>query len=93
MKLDFFTTSAPHVIGVDISSAFVKMVDLSADKAGYKLESYAIVPLAKAAMADGNIANLDSVVEAIKRALKQLGTREKSIALALPAAAVITKKY
>jgi type IV pilus assembly protein PilM len=92
LKFDFFTTSAPHVIGVDISSAFVKMVDLSADKAGYKLESYAIVPLAKAAMADGNIANLDSVVDAIRRALKQLGTREKSVALALPAAAVITKK-
>ncbi|HEY8355251.1 MAG TPA: pilus assembly protein PilM [Methylophilaceae bacterium] len=93
MKFDFFLEKTPPVIGVDISSAYVKMVELSSQGRGtYKLESYAIAPLAKDAVVDGNIAELDGVVDAIKRAWKLLGTREKRAALALPAAAVISKR-
>lgn len=93
LKFNFFTESTPLVIGVDISSAYVKMVELSsAGRGTYKLEGYAIAPLAKDAVIDGNIAELDSVVDAIRRAWKLLGTREKRAALALPAAAVISKK-
>src|SRR5690606_12688514 len=93
LKFDFFTERTPPVIGVDISSAYVKMVELSsAGRGSYKLEGYAIAPLAKDAVVDGNIAELDGVVDAIKRAWKLLGTREKRAALALPAAAVISKK-
>ncbi|MDZ4099184.1 MAG: pilus assembly protein PilM, partial [Methylophilaceae bacterium] len=55
-------------------------------------EGYAIAPLAKDAVVDGNIAELDNVVDAIKRAWKLLGSRERRAALALPAAAVISKK-
>lgn len=93
LKFDFFLEKTPPVIGVDISSAYVKMVELSSQGRGtYKLESYAIAPLAKDAVVDGNIAELDGVVDAIKRAWKLLGTREKRAALALPAAAVISKR-
>lgn len=93
LKFDFFLERTPPVIGVDISSAYVKMVELSASGRGaYKLEGYAIAPLAKDAVVDGNIAELDSVVDAIRRAWKLLGSREKRAALALPAAAVISKK-
>ena len=41
---------------------------------------------------DGNIANLDLVADALKRAHKRLGSRNRNVALALPAAMVITKK-
>jgi type IV pilus assembly protein PilM len=93
LKFDFFKERTPPVIGVDISSAYVKMVELgSAGKGEYKLEGYAIAPLSKDAVVDGNVAELDNVVDAIKRAWKLLGSREKRVALALPAAAVITKK-
>lgn len=93
MKFDFFKEHTPPLIGVDISSASVKMVELSPGaRNGYKLESYAITPLAKDSVVDGNIANLEQVGEAVKRAWKLLGTRERRIALALPQAAVISKK-
>lgn len=93
LKFDFFLERTPPVIGVDVSSAYVKMVELSATGRGaYKLEGYAIAPLAKDAVVDGNIAELDSVADAIRRAWKLLGSREKRAALALPAAAVISKK-
>ena len=41
---------------------------------------------------DGNIANLDQVSEALRRAHKRLGSRNRNIAMALPTAMVITKK-
>lgn len=90
---DFFKDRTPPLIGVDISSASVKMVELVDDGKGTpKLERYAIVPLPSGAVVDGNIASLEQTAEAVKRAWKLLGTREKNIALALPAAAVISKK-
>ena len=90
---DFFKDRTPPLIGVDISSASVKMVELADEGKGvYRLERYAIVPLPRDAVVEGNIANLEQVGETIRRAWKILGTREKNAALALPAAAVISKK-
>lgn len=93
LKFDFFKESTPPVIGIDISTSAVKMVELSeAGKGTYKLEGYAIAPIGKDSVVDGNINELEVVADGIKRAWKLLGTREKRAALALPAAAVITKK-
>lgn len=93
MKFSFFTESTPPLIGIDISSTSVKMVELSEDgRGGYRLESYAVAPLPLDAMADGNVADLGKVADAIKLAWKTLGTREKHAALALPSSAVISKK-
>jgi len=93
LNLDFLQAKSPPLIGVDISTSSVKMVELSdAGKGLYRIERYAIEPLAKDSVADGNIANLEAVSEAIKHAWRQMGTRSKNVSLALPAAAVITKK-
>lgn len=93
MKFDFFTNRTTPLIGVDISSASVKMVELApGTKHGYRLEAYSIAPIAKDAVVDGNIAGLEQVVDAVSRAWKLLGSREKRLAMALPTAAVITKK-
>ncbi len=94
IPLDFLHTRTPPLIGVDISASAVKMVELSESpkKNGYVVERYAIEALPKDAVSDGNINNLDAVSESLGRALKRMGTRIKNASLALPAAAVITKK-
>lgn len=94
IPLDFLHTTTPPLIGVDISSSSVKMVELSElpKKGGYVVERYAIESLPKDAVSDGNINNLDAVAESLQRAWKRLGTRIRNVSLALPAAAVITKK-
>lgn len=93
MKFDFFKETTPHLIGVDISSSAVKMVELSSlAKGKYRLEAYSMSPLPKDAIVDGNVMNLDMVVDAIKIAWKLLSSREKRSALALPSSAVISKK-
>src|SRR6266568_9009186 len=89
----FLDTTAPPLIGVDISSTALKLVELAeSGKGAYRLERYAIEPLPKDVVTDGNIANLDQVAEALRRAHKRLGSRNRNVALALPAAMVITKK-
>src|SRR5436309_14072142 len=88
----FLQTKSP-LIGVDISSSALKLVELSEmGKGAYRLERYAIEPLPKDVVTDGNIANLDQVSEALRRAHKRLGSRNRNIAMALPTAMVITKK-
>jgi len=91
--LDTFKTKYPALIGVDVSSTAIKLVELvETGKGAYRLERYAVEPLVRDVVTDGNIANLDLVADALKRAHKRLGSRNRNVALALPAAMVITKK-
>jgi type IV pilus assembly protein PilM len=91
--LDFFKTKSPSLIGVDIASTSIKLIELSqTGKGTFRLERYAIEPIPKDTVTDGNIANLDQVSDALKRGWKRLGSRNRNIAMSLPAAMVITKK-
>ncbi len=86
-------SKARSLIGLDISSSAVKLVELTANgKEGYRVERYTIEVLPKDAVSDGNIANLDGVVDTVRRAWKRLGTSTRNVAMALPGSAVITKK-
>ena len=93
MDLDIFKPKAPPLFGLDISSSSVKMLEIvDAGKGAYRVDRYAIEPLAREAVVDGNINNLEAVAESVKRAYKRLGTRTKHVAMAVPTGAVITKK-
>lgn len=93
LDLSIFNPKARSLIGLDISSSAVKMVELGSDgKSGYRVERYAIEVLPRDAVADGNIVNLESTAEAVRRAWKRLATSTRSVAIALPASHVITKK-
>jgi len=88
-----FKARMPALIGTDISSSAIKMVEIAqAGKGMYRVERYAIEPLPKDSVVEGNINNLDAVSDALKRCHKRLGSGIKNLALALPNAAVISKK-
>jgi type IV pilus assembly protein PilM len=93
MAFDLFQPKAPPLFGLDISSSSVKMLEIvEAGKAAYRVERYAIEPLPRDAVVDGNVNNLEAVTEAVKRAHKRLGTRTRHVAMAVPTGAVISKK-
>ena len=92
MNLDFLKPKAPPLIGVDISSSAVKMVELSQAGRNFSLERYVIEPLPKDAVTDNNIVNAEAVALAIRNAWRRMGSKVKNVAAALPASAVITKK-
>lgn len=84
---------SPPLIGLDISSFDIKLVELTeSGSKSYRLERYASEPLPKGAVLDGNIENIEQVVDTIKKLLKKSGSNAKNVALAMPASAVITKK-
>ncbi len=90
---NLFKPKTAPMIGVDISSSSVKMVELvDAGRGRYRLERYAIEALPKDAVVDGNVMNLEAVGETLRRGWKRMGTRVKNVAMALPSAQVITKK-
>jgi len=81
------------MLGLDISSSSVKLVELGQDKAGnLVLERCAIERLERGWIIDGNIEKFDEVAEAVRRLVKKSGTKTRNVAMALPPSAVITKK-
>jgi type IV pilus assembly protein PilM len=93
IDLSILNPKARPLIGVDISSFAVKMVELAdAGKGELRIEHYVIEPLPKDAVVDGNIADLEATADTVQRCWKRLSTATKYVALALPTAAVITKK-
>ncbi len=84
---------SPPLVGLDISSSSVKLVELSeVGKNEFRLERYAVEQLPRGAVVDGNIENIEQVSEAVRRVWKKSGTRTRLVALGMPPAAVITKK-
>ncbi|MEO3692645.1 pilus assembly protein PilM [Roseateles paludis] len=83
----------PPMIGLDISSSSVKLVELSQSNNGeLVLERFASEPFEKGWIADGQIEKFDEVAEAVRRVVSRSGTRTREVALAMPQSAVITKK-
>src|SRR5450830_743270 len=81
------------MLGLDISSSSVKLVELGHNKAGdLVLERCAIVPLERGWITDGNIEKFDEVADAVRRVVKKSGTKTRNVAMALAPSAVITKK-
>ena len=81
------------MIGLDISSSSVKLVELGQSASGeYVLERFASEPFEKGWIADGQIEKFDEVANAVRRVVQKSGTRAKQVVMAMPQSAVITKK-
>jgi type IV pilus assembly protein PilM len=81
------------MLGLDVSSSSIKLVELGKNKAGeLVLERCALEVLAPGWITDGNIDKFDEVAEALRRLLKKSGTQARNVAMALPASSVLTKK-
>ena len=83
LDLSIFNPQARSLVGLDISSSAVKMVELGSDgKGGYRVERYTIEVLPRDAVADGNIVNLEAAAESVRRAWKKLATSTRQVAAA-----------
>ncbi len=86
-----FTRKKPQVLGLDISSSAVKLLELSRNGNRYRVESYSVEPLPPNSVVEKNIADVEVVGEAIRRALKRAGARHRNAAVAVAGSSVITK--
>jgi len=89
--MSWFNRGQSTVLGIDISTAAIKLLELSKTGARYKVESYAVAPLPQDAVVDKNIANIDVIASTIKSALKSSGTKTKYACVAVAGSSVMTK--
>jgi len=93
--MSLFGQKTPAVLGLDISSTAVKLLELSRtngkDGFSYKVESYGVEPLPPESVVEKNIADVEAVGLAIKNVVKRSGTKLKKAAVAVAGSAVITR--
>ena len=77
---DLFARKRQSLIGIDISSSAVKVLELSKSGAEYSVEHYAVEPLPQNAVVEHKITDVEQVAQAVEKGVKGSGTRYKHVA-------------
>jgi type IV pilus assembly protein PilM len=80
------------MLGVDVSSSAVKLIELSKAGSDFKVEAYRVLPLPANTIVDKNIADLDALSETIASVVKRSGSKLTDIVAAVSSSSVITKE-
>jgi len=79
------------LVGLDITTSSVKLIELVASGRGWRVEAYAAEPTPPNAINEKAIVDAEAVGEAIRRAHKRAGTKTREAAIAISGDAAITK--
>jgi type IV pilus assembly protein PilM len=79
------------LIGLDITTSSVKLIELAQSGRSYRVESYAAEPTPPNSINEKAIVDAEAVGEAIRRAMKRSGSKAKEVAIAISGDAAITK--
>ncbi len=88
---EFLKMRKPVLLGVDISSSAVKLLELSQQLHSYRVESYAVVPLSAGSMVEKSIKDPGMLANTISQAHTNSGSSLKHSAIAIADSSVITK--
>jgi type IV pilus assembly protein PilM len=80
-----------QVLGLDITSSSIKLIELSVSGGHYVVDSYAAEATPQNAMNEKAIVDADAVGEAIARAVRRAGPGTREVAVAIAGDAAITK--
>lgn len=83
---------AKQIIGLDIGSSSVKVVQLRKNKKGLELRAFGMEPLLPQTIVDGTIMDQGAVVDAIRSLWSRLRLKSKDVAVAIAGHSVIIKK-
>lgn len=86
------TTKKNQLIGLDIGSHSIKLVEIDDSKKGMLLKNFGIIGLPHNAIVEGSIKELEIVAAAIKNLFKHLKIKNKNIATSISGYSVIVKK-
>ncbi len=89
--LGFLEKKTKPVLGLDISSTSVKLLELSRHGDRYRVDTYAVKALPPNAVVEKNITDPEAVAEVVRAVVKMSKTRLKHVAVAVAGSAVITK--
>lgn len=86
-----FSKKSHALLGLDISSTSVKLLELSRQGDRYRVESYGVEPLPQNAVVEKNITDIEGVGEAIGRLIARVKPHARGAGVAVAGSAVITK--
>ena len=79
------------LLGLDITTSSVKLIELAMAGGQYRVEAYAAEPTPQNAINEKAIVDAEAVGEAIRRAVKRAGAKTSEVAVAISGDAAITK--
>ena len=89
--LRLYRKPSKGLVGVDISSTTVKLLELSVKNGRYWVESYAVMPLPENSVVEKSILNPEAVADALERAVNLANPHTTHVAIAVPTSMVIHK--
>ena len=91
--LGIFSKQRRRVLGIELSSQAVKVVELSQQRNGFELESYAIECMPTSVVLDQTGTEPKSVAQTLINALRKAGAQASNVVTALPDTHVICKTF
>jgi type IV pilus assembly protein PilM len=89
--LKLFSSKSKAVIGIDIGTHSIKLVELAGTKANPKVVAWGVTPLPAGAFSENAIANSELVADAVNTLLTQSGAKTDAVAVAVSSSHAITK--
>ncbi len=86
-----FGRSAKPLLGLDITTSSVKLIELSKSGDNYRVEAFAAEATPMNAINEKAIVDAQVVGDAVRRAVKRSGARSRDAAVAISGDAAITK--
>lgn len=86
-----FTKKKNPMLGLDVSSTSVKLLELSRHGDSYRVENYAVRALPANSVVEKNINDVEAVAQAVKAVVQTSRTKVKDAAVAVAGSSVITK--
>jgi type IV pilus assembly protein PilM len=92
MDVDTLFAAKRQLVGLDIGSRAIKLVQIRELKGKYILQKFGIKPLEPEVIVDGTVMDAGRVIDAIKELIHEQGVKIKNVALSVSGHAVIVKK-
>ena len=89
--MGLFNKKKVSVLGLDLSSTSVKLLELVKVGDSFRVESYAVSPLPANSIVENNISSPENVADAISLTMSKSKTKAKHGAVSVAGSAVITK--
>ena len=89
--LRLYRKPSKGLVGVDISSTTVKLLELSVKNGRYWVESYAVMPLPENSVVEKSILNPEAVAGALQRVVNLANPHTTQVAIGVPTSMVIHK--
>mgnify|MGYP001816587450 FL=1 len=84
-------TKSPPVMGLDIGSSSIRLLQLSRHGSSYRIDHFAIEPLPSGVIVEKSVQDIEAISDAIQSAVRNSGSSSKYCAVAVSGSAVFTK--